>query len=488
MDLRSKRLSTTLDPAAAALLSSLDEDADIAALDILGTAAHAQALGDAHVLTAEEADALTAALTEAHALALTGDFPLDAAHEDVHMAVEAWLTQRLGDLGRKVHTGRSRNDQVALDLRMAARTQVLAEADALFALIEALQTLAAKAPEATMPGYTHAQPAQPVAFAHWCGMHIERFVRDLARLRDAYARVNVSPLGAAALAGTGFAVDPVATANRLGFDQAARNSMDAVSDRDFLVELAAAQAQTAVHVSQLAQDVIQWVAPAHGFLRLDDAHATGSSIMPQKRNPDVFEVARSAAGTAIGELVASLTILKAQPSTYNRDLQEQKRVALGSWARWRALMATLPGAVAGLEPVPGKMQAAAGQGFTDATEVADHLVRQGVPFRTAHDQAAALVTAAAAAGTNLAGLDDAAIASVLGEHAAGVRGVLGPTAARAAKTSHGGTAPEAVAAQQDGQAAEIEELGAFFTSESNRLALVVKSLLPEHPDMKVNAQ
>lgn len=478
MQLRSKRLRRALDPAAQTFLASVDEDADLLVDDIGGSAAHVHALRDAGVLTADEAGSLLKALSSARKKAVAGDFPLDAAHEDVHMNVEAWLTDNVGDLGKKLHTARSRNDQVALDLRLAARRHLLATVDGLFALVDALETLGQKAPEAVLPGYTHLQPAQPVSFAHWTGLHAERFVRDLGRLRDAYSRLNVNPLGAAALAGTSFPIDPDATARRLGFDAAFRNSLDAVSDRDFLVELASAWAQTAVHASQLAEDVILYASPAYGFLSLGDAHATGSSIMPQKRNPDVFEVVRAAAATATGELVTALTALKGLPSAYNRDLQEQKRVLVTAWRRQRKLLATLPDAVTGLTPAADRMEKAATVGFTDATEVADHLVRQGLPFREAHEKAAELVNAAVEAGTDLAGLDETVVGSILGEHADGLSGVLGAKAARDAKTSPGGTGSDQVKAQREDRAAVLEDLAAFFGSETNRVAMAEAALFP----------
>ncbi len=478
MELRSKRLRKTLDPAAQAFLESVDEDADLVADDLVGSAAHVRALEDADVLTGTEASQLLEALGVARDQAKRGDFPLDPAHEDVHMNVEAWLTDQTGDLGKKLHTARSRNDQVALDLRLAARRHLLWTADRLFALIDAAETLGQKAPDAVLPGFTHLQPAQPISFAHWAGLHAERFLRDLGRLRDAYARLNVNPLGAAALAGTSFPIDPDATARRLGFDAAFRNSLDAVSDRDFLVELAAAWAQTAVHASQLAEDVILYASPAYGFLELDDAHATGSSIMPQKRNPDVFEVVRAAAATAIGELTTALTAIKGLPSAYNRDLQEQKRVLVTGWRRQRRLLATLPAAVAGLQPKPERMATAADVGYLDATEVADHLVRHGVPFRDAHAKAAELVQAAHEAHKTLAELDEATVRRILGDRGGDLDAVLGATAARDAKTSRGGTGPDAVRSQADDRAAALDELVAFFQSETNRVAMAQDALFP----------
>jgi argininosuccinate lyase len=485
MDLRSKRLNKTLDPLAVRFLDSTDEDEDLLREDLVGTAVHAEALADAGVLTPQELDLLRAAVHQAYEDAQRGQFPLKPALEDVHMNVEAWLTQRLGELGKKIHTGRSRNDQVALDLRLAARRHLMTVAHQLLRLCKALRSVADKAPEAVLPGTTHLQPAQPVAFAHWAGMHVERLVRDLERLRDAYARLNVSPLGAAALAGTSHAIDPARTAERLAFDAAFRNSLDAVSDRDFLIEIAYVHAHGAVHLSQLAEDVILWAAPAYGFLELGDAHATGSSIMPQKRNPDVFEVVRAAAATAIGELTTALAISKGLPAAYNRDLQEQKRVLVHAWRRQRKLLAVLPDAVANLTPRPERMEAAAGQGHTDATELADHLVRRGVAFRDAHGMAADAVKAADDAEKTLSELTDDELAAVLGQHAQGVRDVLGPHAAVAAKTSPGGTALERVAEQHERQAEILEDLAAFFESETMRVAAAETRLLQPTQQSKV---
>ncbi|MBW3582143.1 MAG: argininosuccinate lyase [Euryarchaeota archaeon] len=491
MSLRSKRLSTPLDPQAARFLDSTSEDTLLIEADLLGSLAHVQALSDAGVLDTAEAETLRVALTDALVSARAGAFPLDPVHEDVHMNVEAWLTARVGDLGKKLHTGRSRNDQVALDLRLAARAHVFALSGRIIGLVDALGTLGDKAPAAVMPGCTHLQPAQPVTFGHWTGLHAERFLRDLGRLFGALGRIDVCPLGAAALAGTSFALDPAATAARLGFQATFRNSMDAVSDRDFLVELAAVEAQLFVHVSQLAEDVILYVTPAYGLLRLPDAFATGSSIMPQKKNPDVFEVARGAAGTAMGTLVAALTTLKGSPSAYNRDLQEMKRVVLPGWNRTLTLFDALVPAVSGLEPDVARMEAAAGIGHTDATEVADHLVRHGVPFRSAHEAAAILVDTAQAAGVPLSGLSDEHIAPAVGlfvgsEGIAGLRAVLGAQAAAAAKTSPGGTAPEAVAEQRELQRAERERLAAAFLAAEKHVAHALFLLIPNDriPEVK----
>lgn len=491
MSLRSKRLSTPLDPQAARFLDSTSEDTLLIEADLLGSLAHVQGLHDAGVLDAAETETLRAALGEALASARAGAFALDPVHEDVHMNVEAWLTARIGDLGKKLHTGRSRNDQVALDLRLAARAHVFALSGRIVALVDALAALGDKAPDAVMPGCTHLQPAQPVTFGHWTGLHTERFLRDLGRLFDAFARIDVCPLGAAALAGTSYPLDPAKTATRLGFQATFRNSMDAVSDRDFLVELAAVEAQLLVHVSQLAEDIILYVTPAYGLLSLPDAFATGSSIMPQKKNPDVFEVARGAAGTATGTLVAALTTLKGLPSAYNRDLQEMKRVILPGWNRTLMLLDAFVPAVAGLGPDVARMAAAAGIGYTDATELADHLVRQGVPFRSAHEAAAALVDTAQTAGVPLTGLPDAEIEPIVApflgpQGITGLRAVLGAEAAAAAKTSPGGTAPEAVAEQRELQRAERDRLDSAFAAAAEHIDAAFTLLVPHDrlPEVK----
>jgi argininosuccinate lyase len=462
VSLRSQRLARKLDPAAEAFLDSTTEDAELALDDILGSLAHVQALVNAKILTGEEAGKLSAVLRTMHVEAREGRFTLDSRFEDVHFNVESRLTKELGDLGKRLHTGRSRNDQVALDLRLFARRWSLALAKALHDLIEALRKLAKQHEKTILPGYTHLQVAQPVLLSFHLLAHVERFQRDLERLHDAYQRLNVSPLGAGALAGTKHPIDPAATATLLGFDNAFRNAMDAVSDRDFVAELLFVSTMALTHASGLAEEVILFTSQEFGFASLRDDFATGSSIMPQKKNPDVFEVTRGRAAALLGALVASIATVKNLPLAYNRDLQDQKRVFVDAFPRVAPHVHLLAKAVAALEFHQERMADAAERGYGDATELADYLVERGVPFRDAHEVAAKAVRLGIAKNLGLKDLELSALRKLHDKIGPDVKKFLGADASVKGKRTHGSTHPDAVRAHQSELDTVVSDAWSFF--------------------------
>lgn len=353
--------------------------------DIAGSIAHSAALEAAGLITTEERSKIVAGLQEIGAEIEAGKFQFKTELEDIHMNIESELTRRIGDPGAKLHTARSRNDQVALDLRLYLRE----ECDTLVALVRDLQralvTLAAANPEIVIPGYTHLQRAQPVFFAHHLLAYVEMLERDAGRLIDTRKRLNVLPLGSGAIAGSTIALNRELVAKLLEFPAITQNSMDAVSDRDFVVELLAALSLTAVHLSRLSEDVILWTSAEFQFMTLSDAYTTGSSLMPQKKNPDVAELTRGKSGRVIGSLVTLLTILKGLPMTYNRDLQEDKEPVFDAVDTVRTTLAIYAGMLATARLNAEACQAAVADPMLLATDLADYLVRKGVPFRKAHE-------------------------------------------------------------------------------------------------------
>src|SRR6266571_1747292 len=361
------------DPQVETFTSSLAIDRRLYRHDIAGSIAHCRTLERAGVLTRREADKLVAGLKQVEKEIAGGRFRFTPAHEDIHMAIEARLTELVGEVGGKLHTGRSRNDQVALDLRLYLRDAVKDLLAGLRRFQESLVALAWRELSVVMPGYTHLQRAQPVLFAHHLLAYVEMAERDKGRLRDALRRINVMPLGSGALAGTNYPLDREYTARLLDFPAVSQNSVDAVSDRDFVVETLAALALVMAHASRFAEELVLWSSQEFGFVELPDAFCTGSSMMPQKKNPDVPELIRGKTGRVYGHLMSLLTVLKGLPLSYNRDLQEDKG-SLG-------MLASLVG---GLTVRGEAMARAAASGFLLATELADYLVLKGVPFRTAH--------------------------------------------------------------------------------------------------------
>jgi argininosuccinate lyase len=378
------RFAAGTDRLVEAFTASIQVDRRLYAEDIRGSMAHARMLGRVGVLTEAEVESIVTGLTQVRQEIVEDRLPFVDALEDIHMHVESRLTEIIGDVGKKLHTGRSRNDQVATDLRLYTRGCL----DELVRELQHLQNvfidLAEREVETILPGLTHMQVAQPISFGHHCMAYVEMFHRDTQRLLDARRRVNVLPLGAAALAGTTFPIDRWDVARQLGFEAVAENSLDAVSDRDFVMEVLSDLAILAVHLSRLSEELILWMSAPFGFIDLPDSFCTGSSIMPQKKNPDVAEIIRGKSGRVIGDLVAILVLMKGQPLAYNRDNQEDKETLFDALDQMRASVEIMGRMLPGLQTRPDVMRAQAERGFATATDLADYLVRKGLPFRDAH--------------------------------------------------------------------------------------------------------
>ncbi len=446
-------------PELVALSRSTHFDWVLAPYDVTASKAHAKVLHKAGLLTDEQRDSLLVGLDSLGADIADGSFTPLLTDEDVHGALERGLIDRVGaDLGGRLRAGRSRNDQVATLLRMWLRDAMRRVADGVFGLIEALTAQAAAHPTAIMPGKTHLQAAQPVLLAHHLLAHAHPLLRDVDRIVDFDDRTAVSPYGSGALAGSSLGLDPDAIAADLGFAAAADNSIDATASRDFAAEAAFILAMIAVDVSRLAEDIILWSTTEFGYVTLHDAWSTGSSIMPQKKNPDVAELARGKAGRLIGNLAGLLATLKAQPLAYNRDLQEDKEPVFDSVAQLELVLPAMAGLTATLVFDAERMAALAPAGYTLATDIAEWLVRRGVPFRVAHETAGATVRVAETRGVGLADLTDAELAQVSAELTPEVREVLTVTGSVAARDSRGGTAPEQVARQLHTVWASVAEL------------------------------
>jgi argininosuccinate lyase len=433
--------------AMAALSLSTHFDWRLAPYDLLQTRAHARVLHGAGLLDAGELAAVLAAIEALARDVATGAFAPIPADEDVHTAIERGLVERLGVLGGKLRAGRSRNDQVATDFRLFLRDHARVLAIALVDLQSALLDQSEHHVDSAAPGFTHLQHAQPVSFGHELAKHVHAFARDLDRLKDWDRRAAVSPLGAGALAGSTLALDPVAVAVELGFTSAAGNSIDAVSDRDYVAEWCFVAAMIGVHLSRLGEEICLWTSREFAWAKLNDAWSTGSSIMPQKKNPDVAELARGKAGRLIGDLTGLLATLKGLPFAYNRDLQEDKEPAFDALDTLLLVLPAMTGCVATLVFDVDRMAAAAPEGFALATEIAEWLVTRGVPFREAHEVAGGCVRVAEARGVDLGEITDAEFASVSEHLTPDVRDALTVAAALAARSQHGGTAPVRVRQQ-----------------------------------------
>ena len=408
------RFSENGDERLADFTRSIEVDAALALDDLRGSIAHVRGLGRAGLLTGAEVTQLVAGLEGLAAEVEAEKLDWDPGLEDVHMNLEAALTERIGPVAGKLHTGRSRNDQVATDLRLWLRRAIDRLDGAHLEVERALVGLAERHADAVLPGTTHIQPAQPVLFAHHLLAYVEMLERDRGRLADARRRANVSPLGSGALAGAGYPLDRSAVAEELGFDSVSANSLDAVSDRDFVVEALAAAALGMVHLSRLAEEITWWSNPAFGFVRVADSFSTGSSMMPNKRNPDPAELVRGRTAGVIAALTAVLGLLKGLPLAYQRDLQEDKPPLFGAIATWEASLGVMAGLIETLSVDEERMRAAAAQGYITATAVADTLVRRGAPFRSAHHVVGSLVAQADVAGLGLDGIPDSMILTALG--------------------------------------------------------------------------
>ncbi len=435
-------------PALAALSKSTHFDWVLAPYDVAASKAHARVLHRAGLLTDEQRDGLLAGLDSLGADVADGSFTPIVTDEDVHGALERGLIDRVGaDLGGRLRAGRSRNDQVATLFRMWLRDAVRRVADGVLEVVAALATQAAAHPTAIMPGKTHLQAAQPVLLAHHLLAHAHPLLRDVDRIADFDARTAVSPYGSGALAGSSLGLDPDAIADELGFAAAAENSIDATAARDFAAEAAFVLAMIAVDLSRLAEDIILWSTTEFGYVILHDAWSTGSSIMPQKKNPDIAELARGKSGRLIGNLAGLLATLKAQPLAYNRDLQEDKEPVFDSVAQLEMLLPAMAGLVATLRFDTERMAALAPAGYTLATDVAEWLVRRGVPFRVAHEAAGAAVRTAEDRGVGLDALTDDELAQISAALTPEVREVLSVEGSVSSRDARGGTAPVQVARQ-----------------------------------------
>jgi len=434
--------------AMAALSKSTHFDWVLAPYDIEASKAHARVLNRAGLLTDDDLAGMLAGLDRLADDVASGAFVPAESDEDVHGALERGLIERVGpELGGRLRAGRSRNDQVATLFRMWLRAAMRQVALGVLDVVEALTTQAASHPDAIMPGKTHLQAAQPVLLGHHLLAHAQPLLRDIDRLSDADRRTAVSPYGSGALAGSSLGLDPAAIAADLGFDAPAENSIDATSSRDFAAEVSFVFAMIAVDLSRLSEEVIIWSTPEFGYVTLADAWSTGSSIMPQKKNPDVAELMRGKAGRLIGDLTGLMATLKAQPLAYNRDLQEDKEPVFDAVAQLELLLPAVTGLVATLEFHTERMAELAPAGFTLATDIAEWLVRQGVPFRVAHEVAGACVREAEAQGVGLADLDDATFARINPALTPDVRDVLSVRGSVESRNAHGGTAPQQVQRQ-----------------------------------------
>ena len=427
--------------------ASIGFDQRFFAQDIAGSRAHARMLVKQGILSAEDGQALNEGLDTISRDIEAGTFEFKVALEDIHMNIESRLRELVGDAAGRLHTARSRNDQVATDFRLWVRDEI----DAIDSQLEALQTALIEKAEAhagtVMPGFTHLQTAQPVTFGHHLLAYVEMFGRDRGRFADARARLNESPLGAGALAGTSFPIDRQATAASLGFDRPMANSLDAVSDRDFALEFLSATAICATHVSRFAEELVIWCSDGFRFIALSDAYTTGSSMMPQKRNPDAAELSRAKTGRVYGALIGLLTVMKGLPLAYSKDMQEDKEPVFDAADSLSLALAATTGMVADMTAMPENMLAAAGKGHSTATDLADWLVRAaGVPFRDAHAITGAVVALADEKSVTLADLSLEDMQGVDARISADVFDVLTVEASVASRTSFGGTAPDNVRA------------------------------------------
>ena len=438
--------------------ASIGFDRKLAAQDIAGSLAHVAMLAAQGVIEKTDAEAIAKGLAQVKGEIEAGTFAFSPALEDIHMNVESRLAEIVGPAAGRLHTARSRNDQVAVDFRLWVRDTIDALSLQIAGLQRALSTRALECADMAMPGFTHLQSAQPVTFGHHLMAYVEMLGRDAGRFQDARKRLNECPLGAAALAGTSFPIDRAMTAGALGFDRPTANSLDSVADRDFALEALSAAAITATHLSRFAEEIVLWTTPQFGFVRLSDAFSTGSSIMPQKRNPDAAELVRGKTGRVVGALVGLLTVMKGLPLAYSKDMQEDKEGVFDALETLSLCLAAMTGMVEDLTPDAKRMKAAAGAGYATATDLADWLVRTlKTPFREAHHVTGRIVALAAGRGVGLEKLTLAELQSVEPRITADAYDVLGVDRSVRSRTSYGGTAPANVRRQAK---AWLKRLGA----------------------------
>ena len=448
------RFSAKPDEVMEAINASIDTDKRLAEEDITASTAHARMLADAGILTTDDAEAITEGLKIIQTEIRTGDFPFSKALEDIHMNVEARLRDLIGPAAGRLHTARSRNDQVAVDFRLWVRSACAARAAQVEELMRALLKQAEAHADTVMPGFTHLQTAQPITFGHHLMAYVEMLSRDAGRFRDAERRMNECPLGAAALAGTGFPINRHQTAAALGFERPMANSIDAVSARDFVLEALCATTLCASHLSRLAEEIVIWSSAQFRFVRLSDSWSTGSSIMPQKRNPDAAELVRAKTGRTMGSLVGLLTVMKGLPLAYSKDMQEDKAGAFEAFDALDLSLQAMTGMISTMTPNIARMREAAASGFSTATDLADFLVRElNIPFRDAHHITGAAVKAAEEAGLDLAQLPLSVLSAIEPRITDAIFDVLTVEASVASRQSYGGTAPvrvrEQIAAWKD---------------------------------------
>jgi argininosuccinate lyase len=440
--------------------ASIGFDQRLFAQDIRGSLAHCAMLADNQIISQQDADEICNGLKTILADIEAGNFTFSRALEDIHMNIEARLTELIGPTAGRLHTARSRNDQVATDFRLYVRDTIDHLSGQIVALMGALVAKAETHADTIMPGFTHLQSAQPVTFGHHVLAYVEMLSRDHGRLVDARKRLNESPLGAAALAGTGFPIDRHQTAKALGFDRPTANSMDSVSARDFALETMSAAAICATHLSRLAEEIVVFASPGFGFFNLPDAYSTGSSIMPQKRNPDAAELVRAKSGRIIGALNGLLIVMKGLPLAYSKDMQEDKEGTFNALDSLSLCLAAMTGMMETMTINADAMREAAGRGFSTATDLADWLVREaGLPFRDAHHVTGALVALAEAEGTELAALSLAQMQQADARITEDVFTVLSVENSVASRTSHGGTAPDNVRAAVAVWTAQLADMG-----------------------------
>jgi argininosuccinate lyase len=453
------RFDAAPDAVALAFSASVDVDKRLAPEDIEGSIAHARMLGARGILASADVERIIAGLTQIKAEVEAGSMQWDTAREDVHMNIESVLTERIGEAGGRLHTGRSRNDQVATDMRLWTKRACLATAQRIDRFACVLAARARQTVDVLLPGYTHLQRAQPVRLAHHLLAYCEMLERDRGRLVDAAKRMDLSPLGSGALAATTFPLDRQSVAEELGFSGATHNSLDAVGDRDFLVEAVAALANCAVHLSRMGEELVLWSSQEFGFVQMSDAFTTGSSMMPQKKNPDMAELVRGKCGRVVGDLVSLLVMLKGLPLTYNRDMQEDKPPTFDAFDTVNASLQVLAGCLASARFDAAKMRAALLEGFVDATELADYLVTKGVAFRNAHHVSGRLVRYALANGKTLSQLSLDELRAESDALDEGVYAALQPEAAIERRAILGGPAKKQVLAEIDALEARLVTRG-----------------------------
>jgi len=436
--------------------ASIDVDGRMFREDIAGSRAHARMLGQQGILSDDDVQQILSGLNDIEKAIEAGEIPFTVALEDVHMNIEARLTEKIGDAGKRLHTARSRNDQVTTDTRLFLRRRVDEMQVRIHTLQGVLVNLARSHADTIMPGFTHLQTAQPVTLGHHLLAYVEMLARDSGRFADARARMNQCPLGSAALAGTSFPIDRAYTAKKLGFDAPCANSLDAVSDRDFVLELLAACSICAVHLSRLSEEVILWMSAQFRFIDLPDAFCTGSSIMQQKKNPDMPELVRGKTGGIIGGLVAMLCTVKALPLAYNKDMQEDKGAVFDAFDQLEGCLRVFADMLPGMQVNKERMRNAAASGFSTATDLADALVRAGIPFREAHEIVGRSVAWCIEHDIELHQMDAAACAAIDHRLKKDMTAKLSVEACVAARNHIGGTAPEQVRAQCDAWKNKLE--------------------------------